>query len=130
MRKPQQYNPSSEKYDYASDLTTRALRRHHESRKPGSFSEVYNSMTQETIRVLAPQLVEEARNLARLHDRPLDKVLNAAVKSLTALATAVADLREAEAAERARATQDPSEDDDEESTFPVSKKNSTNSFRV
>ena len=129
MRKLKHNNSNSD--DYASDLT---LRRHAESYTTGSIAESNDTMPKEMVPTLSPQLVEEARTRARLHDRPLDQVINATVKSLRALQAAIADQREAGAAERHVAPRE-FDLDDSNAISPVHtntsvKHQSSTSFRV
>ena len=118
----------------ADDLLGRALSIHDRSYRGGSFSEFYNAITHQFIETLSKQLINEAQTLANLHQRPLDKVLRAAEKSLTAIHAAIADQREAGAAERHVAPREFDQDDSNAiPTVPTNtsvKHQSSTSFRV
>jgi len=73
----------------SEELTERALIIHDRSFKGGSFSEFYDSCTQNFIALLTEALVKEAEALSNTNGRPLEKVLRAATKALAAMQTAI-----------------------------------------
>jgi len=75
--------------DLVDELTQRALLAHKRSYKGGSFSEFYDSCTQNCIPLLTEAMVKEALALSNEHHRPLDKVLRAAAKALAAMQIAI-----------------------------------------